>query len=160
MALSILASDWWIPPLARDPDVIWDRLPQQQLLLQISFYPSALTPPSSPSNSHDNKSLSTFSTNFFNSSLTHIIMSGRKYPLHLMIPTNLHWLHLPHNVFYETRLERSLTRLSFQVARVARVSARVAPSVTARSCATTSRVSPSPLSAVSLAVVVSSVSPP
>ena len=43
---------------------------------------------------------------------------------------------------------------------MARVSERVVPSVTARSCATTSRVSPSPLSVVSLVVVVSSVSLP
>merc|ERR1711939_739566 len=42
--------------------------------------------------------------------------------------------------------------------RAARDSEREVPSVTARSCATTSRVSQSPLSAVSLAVVVSSVS--
>ena len=43
---------------------------------------------------------------------------------------------------------------------MARASARAEPSVTARFFATTSRVSPSPLSAVSLAVVVSSVSLP
>jgi len=47
-----------------------------------------------------------------------------------------------------------------QAAKVARVLERVAPSVTARFFVTTSRVSPSPLSAVSLAVVVSSVSQP
>ena len=40
---------------------------------------------------------------------------------------------------------------------MARVSARVVPSATARSCVTTSRVSLSPLSDVSLVVVVSSV---
>jgi histone H3/H4 len=43
---------------------------------------------------------------------------------------------------------------------VERVSARAAPSVTARSCVTTSRVSPSLPSVVSLVVVVSSVSRP
>lgn len=44
-----------------------------------------------------------------------------------------------------------------QVERVERVSERVVPSVTERSCETTSRVSPSPLSVVSLDEVVSSV---
>ena len=43
---------------------------------------------------------------------------------------------------------------------MARVSARVAPSVTARFFVTTSRVSLSPLSVVSLVVVVSSVFQP
>jgi hypothetical protein len=43
---------------------------------------------------------------------------------------------------------------------VARASARVVLSVTERFCATTSRVSPSPLSVVSLVVAVSSVSQP
>lgn len=43
---------------------------------------------------------------------------------------------------------------------MARVSARVVPSATARSCVTTSRVSLSPLSDVSLVVAVSSVSLP
>ena len=47
-----------------------------------------------------------------------------------------------------------------QVEKVARASARVVPSVTVRSYVTTSRVSPSLLSVVLLAVVVSSVSPP
>jgi hypothetical protein len=47
---------------------------------------------------------------------------------------------------------------SLQVARAARASARAEPSVTARSCVTTSRVSPSPPSVVSRVVVVSSVS--
>jgi len=45
-----------------------------------------------------------------------------------------------------------------QAAKVARASARAAPSVTARFFVTTSRVSPSPPSVVLLAVVVSSVS--
>merc|ERR1712093_3700 len=62
-------------------------------------------------------------------------------------------------------LHHHLTPLNFYlystclaVERAERVSARAAPSVTARSFATTSRASPSLPSAVSLAVVVSSVS--
>jgi histone H4 len=49
---------------------------------------------------------------------------------------------------------------SQQAAKVARVSERAAPSVTARFFVTTSRVSPSPLSDVSLVVAVSSVFQP
>jgi histone H4 len=49
---------------------------------------------------------------------------------------------------------------SQQAAKVARVSERAAPSVTARFFATTSRVSPSPLFDVSLVVAVSSVFQP
>lgn len=49
------------------------------------------------------------------------------------------------------------TDTHFQAARAARVSARVVPSVTERFFVTTSRVLPSPLSDVSLVVVVSSV---
>jgi len=47
-----------------------------------------------------------------------------------------------------------------QAEKVARVSEKVVPSATARSCVTTSRVSPSPRFVVSLVVVVSSVSLP
>lgn len=47
---------------------------------------------------------------------------------------------------------------SLQVAKAERASARAEPSAIARSCATTSRASPSPLSVVLLTVMVSSVS--
>jgi hypothetical protein len=73
----------------------------------------------------------------------------------------------PHSIclavsLYITSLFLQETRSNashLQVEKVARVSERVAPSVTARFCATTSRVSLSPLSVVSHVVVVSSVSP-
>jgi hypothetical protein len=70
--------------------------------------------------------------------------------------------HLTFDAFDE--LSRDVTRrvanIHQQAARAERVSARAAPSVTARFFVTTSRVSPSPLSDVSLVVVVSSVSLP
>ena len=61
---------------------------------------------------------------------------------------------------YPSNIQRNDANSFIQAAKVARVLERVAPSVTARSCATTSRVSQSPLSVVWRVVAVSSVSLP
>jgi hypothetical protein len=79
-------------------------------------------------------------------------MTGRKYS---QPPPPSQWI-------YPSCLSKSiniLTRL-LQAEKVVRVLARAARSVTARFFVTTSRVSQSPLSVVSLVVVVSSVSQP
>ena len=86
-------------------------------------------------------------------SLTRTHTAGRSwYPPSLVQIPGLHRLH-----FFPPQLNSSLKQC-LVVERVVKVSARVVPSATARFCATTSRVSPSPLSVVSPVVVVLSVS--
>jgi len=96
-------------------------------------------------------------------SLKHSITLLKHTQLSLLHPLYQNdWTYvLPH--VSSTRFTSSHQQLTdaslLQAAKVARASERVVLSVTARFCATTFRVSPSPLSAVSLVVVVSSVSP-
>ena len=83
-----------------------------------------------------------------------VASDGHLHVISWLVPQATTIIPSSHNT---SRLPFSTNNL-LQAAKVAKVSARAAPSVTVRFYVTTSRVLPSPLSAVSLAVVVLSVS--